>query len=210
MTMTKLAAGLSIATALVSSAVAQTPAAAPPAAPAAAPATAAPVTSAPVTVTPAMRAAIKELLDVTKTRDNLTRTYQAMSASLPQQMAQAMNAKIEEASITPEQKQKVRESMNAPFANAVKEGNTIVNDPKSIDAAMDKVYPVYAKHFTIDEIKQLTAFYKSPLGTKTLTEMPQVVAETMNTGVTLFQPRLAALIDKTVKAQIDAVTTAKK
>lgn len=200
MTTTKFAAGLSLAlAALVSSAYAQTPATAP-----------APAAAAPVTVTPAMRAAIKELLDVTKTRDNLARTFQAMGASLPQQMAQAMNAKIEESSLTPEQKIKVRESMNQPFANAVKDGNAIIADPKNIDVTMDKLYPVYAKHFSIDEVKQLTAFYKSPLGAKTLTEMPQVINETMATGIVTFQPKLAALIDKTVKTQIDAVTTAKK
>jgi hypothetical protein len=208
MTMTHFAAALSLAVgSLASNAFAQTPATTPAPAPAAAPA---PATAAPTPVSPAQRAAIKELLDTTKTRDNLARTFQAMSASLPQQMAQAMNARIEQAAITPEQKQKVRESMNQPFSEAVKEGTSIVTDPKLVDQAVDKLYPVYAKHFTLEDLKQLNAFYKSPLGAKTLVEMPQIINETMQTGVALFQPKLAALIDKTVKTQIDTVTAAKK
>lgn len=175
---------------------------APQATPAAAP-TAAP--AAPVAVTAEQRTAIKELLDVTKTRDNLVRTFQAMSQNLAAQMAQAMNAKIEEASITPEQKLKVRESMNQPFANAMKEAAGIVNDPKNVDQAMDKMYAIYAKNFTTDEIRQIIAFYKTPTGAKTLTAMPQVVNETMLGGIATFQPRLNALVDKTVKAQVDAV-----
>ncbi len=37
--------------------------------------------------------------------------------------------------------------------------------------------PIYAKHFTNEEIKQLIAFYDSPFGKKLIREMPQIIAE---------------------------------
>lgn len=41
-----------------------------------------------------------------------------------------------------------------------------------------KVAPdLYAQHFTADELQQLLAFYKTPLGGKVLTEVPKVMGE---------------------------------
>lgn len=39
--------------------------------------------------------------------------------------------------------------------------------------------PIYARHFTASELKQMIAFYKSPVGRKTLTELPLLFAEIM-------------------------------
>lgn len=176
-------------------------------APAAAPTAPAAAAPAPVAVTPDARAAIKELLDVMNTRENLGKTFQAMSQTLPPQMAQAMNRQIElNASLSPEQKAKVREGMNQPFENAVKEATAMVGNPKLVDETIDKMYPIYAKYFTVAEIRQLVAFYKSPIGAKTLNTMPQAINESLQAGVANFQPRINALMEKTVKTQVDAVT----
>lgn len=176
-------------------------------APASAAPTTAPASAAPVTVTPDARAAIKELLDVMNTRENLSKTFQAMSQTLPPQMAQAMNRQIEvNTSLTPEQKVKVREGMNQPFENAVKEATAMVGDPKLVDSTIEKMYGIYAKYYTVPEVRQLVAFYKSPLGVKTLTTMPQAINESLQAGVSNFQPRINALMEKTVKTQVDAVT----
>jgi len=37
--------------------------------------------------------------------------------------------------------------------------------------------PIYARHFTVDELHQLIAFYQSPIGLKAMKELPQVMAE---------------------------------
>ena len=44
------------------------------------------------------------------------------------------------------------------------------------------VMPIYDKHFTDDEIKQLTAFYQTPVGKKAVAELPKVVAESQQAG----------------------------
>ena len=41
---------------------------------------------------------------------------------------------------------------------------------------------IYARHFTADEIKQVTAFYRTPAGQKFLTKQPQVMQETFALG----------------------------
>ena len=41
---------------------------------------------------------------------------------------------------------------------------------------------VYTQHFSMDELQQLTRFYKEPLGQKMLTEMPAIMSESMALG----------------------------
>lgn len=43
--------------------------------------------------------------------------------------------------------------------------------------AMKEAPPIYARHFTVAELQELTAFYRSPVGVKALHELPQVMGE---------------------------------
>ena len=52
--------------------------------------------------------------------------------------------------------------------------------------AMKDAPPIYARHFTVAELHELTAFYRTPTGAKALHEIPQVMGEM--TG--LLVPRL--------------------
>jgi hypothetical protein len=45
--------------------------------------------------------------------------------------------------------------------------------------AMKEAPPVYARHFSVSELKELTAFYRTPIGAKALHEMPRVTGEFM-------------------------------
>ena len=47
---------------------------------------------------------------------------------------------------------------------------------------VDLIVPVYAKHFTNDELDALIAFYQTPVGRKTVSVMPQVTQEAMQIG----------------------------
>jgi hypothetical protein len=46
----------------------------------------------------------------------------------------------------------------------------------------DLIVPVYSRHFTLDEIEQLIAFNKTPLGQKVIATMPLVMKECMAAG----------------------------
>ena len=44
------------------------------------------------------------------------------------------------------------------------------------------IYPIYHKYLTIEDIKALIAFYKTPVGKKTITVLPQLTQESMHAG----------------------------
>ena len=201
------AVGSAFALPLSAHAQAATPKAA---APAAAPAAASAPAAAPAPVTPEARTAIKELLDAMNMRENLTKNYQGMLQTIAPQMAQAVGRQIDaNTALTPEQKSKVLENMKVPFDGAMKEVQGIITSPKLVDDTMAKMVPIYAKYFTTPEIKQLTVFYKSPVGAKSLTTMPQAIGESLQASFVELQPRVNAVVDKMIKTQVDAVTTKK-
>lgn len=50
------------------------------------------------------------------------------------------------------------------------------------DALIDLVIPIYKKYYTHDEVKQLIAFYKTPLGQKVTNTLPAITQESMEAG----------------------------
>lgn len=55
---------------------------------------------------------------------------------------------------------------------------------KSLDTteAMDLMLPIYGKHFSLAELRELLAFYSTPLGQKLIREMPAVMQESTAIG----------------------------
>ena len=52
----------------------------------------------------------------------------------------------------------------------------------SPDELMQAILPIYDKHFTHQEIRQLIAFYQSPLGRKISSTLPEIQRESVDAG----------------------------
>jgi hypothetical protein len=186
-----------LAAPLLAQAQAQTPAPAPAAPTAPAPA--------PVPVSPEMRNAVRDLFDAMNTRDGLTKAFGQFAQSLPQRIYEAVIQTLEtNQTLTAEQKQGIVANIRPQFENAVKEAQGVVTDPKMVQDTMDKMIPIYARQFTLQEIKELTAFYRSPVGAKAQTVLPAANAEAFAQENTYFGPRVSGIVDRLMKQQIDA------
>jgi hypothetical protein len=62
--------------------------------------------------------------------------------------------------------------------------NDIVND----------VVPVYARHFSLDEIQELTRFYESSVGKRFVQMLPQVIQESQIIGEQIGQKVISATL----------------
>lgn len=47
---------------------------------------------------------------------------------------------------------------------------------------IERLVPVYARHFTREEVRELIAFYKTPIGAKTIRELPLIASESLGVG----------------------------
>ncbi len=55
-------------------------------------------------------------------------------------------------------------------------------DAKASEQLLTQMVPVYQRHFTAQDVSGLLKFYKSALGQKVITQLPQTMAEGMKIG----------------------------
>jgi len=117
-------------------------------------------------LTPAKRADIRQLLDVTgasslaqqfvaATSQNLFRSLKESRPDVPDRAFEVMNREL-----------------TALFAEKL----------QAPDGLLERTIPVYDKHFTHAEIRELLAFYRTAIGRKTIAVLPKVVGESMVLG----------------------------
>jgi hypothetical protein len=112
----------------------------------------------------------------------------------------------------------VVEQARAPFVAAMRQSNKnlkpralevmeeVVND--ELEAKERQIYdafvPIYAAHFSPEEIRGLLAFYRSPLGQKSLRETPKLAREAIQASAALLkemQPQLERKMQERLQAE---------
>jgi len=71
---------------------------------------------------------------------------------------------------------------------------------KFVGESLKEAPAIYARHFTVSEMNDLMAFYRTPTGAKALRELPKVTAETL----ALVVPRMASF-QQEVAASVQAI-----
>jgi len=64
------------------------------------------------------------------------------------------------------------------------------------DEMLQSMVPVYQKHFTKGDIDIIVAFYSAPTGQKLLKEMPEMMAESMQTMMPLLQKQMTSMQER--------------
>ncbi|WP_306391204.1 DUF2059 domain-containing protein [Telluria beijingensis] len=140
-------------------------------------------------------AAVKELMDAMDVRKMMTASFTEMEKALPQMMRAQVTAVINADPTASDEKKKAAlakiEQILPGAADAV---NRMFRDPALIEEMMAEIGPLYARNYTVDELKQLTAFYRTPLGQKMLALSPRLAAESMAVGQKIVAPRLNGLM----------------
>ncbi|MCX7514782.1 DUF2059 domain-containing protein [Frateuria sp. STR12] len=78
-------------------------------------------------------------------------------------------------------------------------------DDKGVQELTLRMVPIYQRHFSAADIEGLLAFYRSPLGRKVITEMPETMAEGMQLGQEWGRQRAQAMLAELQKSgRIDA------
>ncbi|KGI77923.1 DUF2059 domain-containing protein [Oleiagrimonas soli] len=64
---------------------------------------------------------------------------------------------------------------------------------------IDKLVPIYQKHFTESDMAGLLKFYRTPLGQKVIHEMPETMRESMQIGQSWGKTRMQEMVAKLKK-----------
>jgi len=73
--------------------------------------------------------------------------------------------------------------------------------PKRINflEAMEQIFfPLYDKYFTEDELRELVAFYKTPVGQKSLNVLPNLMADALELSNKVFIPKVMEVVNEII------------
>lgn len=129
---------------------------------------------APEKVDPAKDAAIRRLLEVTEQ----TKMGEHISGAISMQVRSIMGRNLPE-----ERLQKFMLDFDLKL-------HTEVPPPQFVDLAV----PIYAQHFSLEDIQGLIQFYESPLGQRVVKTMPQVVQDSQSAGLELEKKATLAIL----------------
>jgi hypothetical protein len=129
-------------------------------------------------------AAAKELMAI-MSPDMVKQMMQGMVGQMWPQIAQSFGPKIDAATSA---------ELRAEFEQTLQSW---------VIESMQDLPPIYARYFTVAELHELAAFYKTPVGAKALATMPRVMADfsasmmpRMATFQQQLQGRLQAILQK--------------
>lgn len=105
----------------------------------------------------------RKVIELTRVADSIQRILPEVSRVVGDTIVQA----------NPDQDAKVRRAMDELFLPELS---------ARLPAFMDEIAILYTTHFTLKELRQLNAFYASPVGKKSVNAMPQIAQQSMQIG----------------------------
>lgn len=153
-------------------------------------------------VDPATDAAVRKLFVSTNYRTVMLNAMAQMTKSMPAMIRASVTRSIEADTRlnNVQQKQAMMEAeMMMPKVMAA--ADRVLTDPALIDEMIDEMIPLYARTYTVGELEQVSAFYASPTGKKTLETMPQMMAAGMEIGQRIVTPRLQKVMAEVMPAR---------
>jgi hypothetical protein len=137
---------------------------------------------------------VAQLLQVTGARQNVQAMWDAMAKQASSMAAEAYQRKHPNAS--PLEIRKAAELAGESTQQAIK--------VFSIDELFDVMIPVYQRHLTHSDIRNVVEYYSSPTGQKMVKEMPAMMSEAMQAIQPVLQKHLPELEAQAEAAAADA------
>ncbi|WP_426322194.1 DUF2059 domain-containing protein [Pseudoduganella sp. R-43] len=146
---------------------------------------------------PANAAAVRELLDAMNYRTMWKASMEQMSKTLPGIMRQQIEATIQaDTTLTEAQRKEKLQQLQAQLPKMTEILNSVFTDPGLMADMEAEMIALYSRHFTADELKQIAAYYRTPVGMKSMQLMPQVMAESMAIGQRVTMPRIQKAMEQ--------------
>ncbi|MCP1291206.1 DUF2059 domain-containing protein [Chromobacterium sp. S0633] len=118
-------------------------------------------------------AAAKALLRAMRYDEIIAQTMQQMEASMQQQMEQQLWQNLPNCAETPDCKSKV----GAFLQQVMKTQQAYFHSPETRKLMNEVQVQALSKNFSVAEIREMSAFYQTPTGSKMLRLMPKITAE---------------------------------
>jgi len=149
---------------------------------------------------PATVAAARELFESMNFRATMVNMMKQMSHSVVGSVRPAIEAALNgDSALDAAAKKQALEKFERKMPEIDKLMGDFMSDPALVDEMLEASIPLYARTYTVDEIHQIAAFYRTPVGAKMLATMPRVSAELMQNTQGMMTKRMGALMQRMMK-----------
>jgi hypothetical protein len=124
-------------------------------------------------------------------------SMQQAAAQLPSMM-QAMTASMVESKgkgLSAADKKAMQAEIEKAVPGMMASMQKLFNDPAMLDELERETTAIYARNYSVDEMRQLLDFYRSPIGAKMLSTMPKVMQESMVASQKIIMPRIGKMVE---------------
>jgi uncharacterized protein len=158
----------------------------------------------------ASTAAARELFDSMNYRSVMIDVMKQMTQGLGQSIRAGSEAAIKnDTKLTSDQQREALLKMEAELPAVTSKLQAIMNDPALVDEILAETVPLYARTFNAAELKQMAAFYRTPVGAKMLATMPKLMGEGMQLGQQVVLRRIGPIMQKLQQEHAQAQQAAK-
>ena len=122
---------------------------------------------------------------------------------LPKILKQMIDAS---GSLTPSQKKDAYARAIKNMSSALDEFGQYMSAEATYQEFLERVYyPIYDQYFTETDLKDLIAFYKTPIGLKLISVSPQLSATSQKLTFEIIMPRLSEIISRMIQKEMDSI-----
>jgi uncharacterized protein len=166
-------------------------------------------------IAPEKQAAIKELVAIIQADNKVEDLVNIMSAQMQVTSKSVFKAMLDERSdLTPAEKRSLEDSFAANQSDAIRRYQEKFMQKLDLNAMIEETsIAIYDKHYTLEEIRDLTAFYKTPTGQKSLRLMPAIMSDSMRAMREKLLPRIPVIIkeiEEEIRRDAEETINAKK
>jgi hypothetical protein len=150
---------------------------------------------------PAVVAATKQMLASMTIRDVMMASLKQADQQMPAQIAASLNMAIDsDTTLSADKKAEAHKKLQEALPKLTAQTHSMLTDPSLVDDMLAEMVPLYADTYTLDEIRQLSAFYASPLGQKMLANMPTLMSRSMEISNRVMMPRIQKMMAQTAQS----------
>jgi len=138
------------------------------------------------------QAAIRELMAIFNEDNGIEKLMEIMTAQTDESAKKIFQQTLDEdKTLTPAEKKAASEAFLSDQAGTFKRFQEKMFERLNLtQLIVDISTAVYEKHYTLEEIREIIAFYKKPVGQKTLKLTPVIFAESMQALMEKLEPKL--------------------
>ena len=164
------------------------------------------------TLTPEKKALIKELLTLMNASGNSeaisNQIMEALQAPVANALSNEMRGWIQEQKLPPAEQKRLEAETDESAQRILTRLRAEIPKRISFGELVEKVgVETYDKYYTVAEVKDLIAFYKTSTGQKFVKILPQLTADLMSGTGKLIEPELTKLMTETLADELMRLKT---